>query len=680
MLQFDDSILELKGIGSKSAALFHKLQINTISDLLFYVPKRFEQFNPPLHLKQCRDQECVAIKGSLLNGSIRTKKSGRYVISRTAIKSEDMVLELLFFNMPYIQKVLLSGKEYIFYGTVQMEHEHYKMVQPKVYKEEEYHQLCEKLQPVYSLTKGLTNHAIQKAVSHALENVAFPEDFLTEDDLQQLSFFSLKKAIQIIHFPKEKEDWFEARRRLVFNEFFSFLLQMKQDDNESRNIPFPNPMIATADTVRLLEQLPFQLTNAQKRAWEEIEMDMQQNVCMNRLIQGDVGSGKTIIAVLALLMCAANNRQGCFMAPTEVLAKQHFDFINEITNQYHLIFKPVLLLGSMSAKEKKEAYIGIENGTYNIMIGTQALFQDKVHYQNLSLVITDEQHRFGVAQREALVNKGEAVHILVMSATPIPRTLAMIIYGGLKTSILNELPTGRIPIKNCVIANQKRHTAYQFMQKEIDKGRQVYIICPMVESNDDDELENVIDYTEKLKAVFPSKTMIAYLHGKMTLSEKNDIMNHFANHEIDILVSTTVIEVGINVPNATVMMIENAQRYGLSQLHQLRGRVGRGSEQSYCIFVNGREDNKISERLDILLKSNDGFTIADKDLSLRGPGDLFGIRQSGDFGFKIGDIYQDSSVLLAANEFLEHINKERLEQISTQLDLLQLNSVDFRTI
>ena len=443
-------------------------------------------------------------------------------------------------------------------------------------------------------------------------------------------------------------------------------------------------MISVADTLRLIEALPYQLTNAQHNVWNEIEQDLQQSVCMNRLVQGDVGSGKTIIAILALLMCAANNRQGCFMAPTEVLAKQHYDNIRELCKAYKLAIKPVLLLGSMSTKDKKEIQNGIQNGDYNVIIGTQALIQKKVQYKNLSLVITDEQHRFGVRQREALANKGDEVHVLVMSATPIPRTLAMILYGDLSTSVLNEMPVGRLPIKNCVIEPKLRNKSYQFIIDKIKKGRQAYIICPMVESNDDDELENVVDYTEKLKEIFPKDIILSYLHGKMTLKEKSDIMEHFANHEIDVLISTTVIEVGINVPNATVMMVENAGRYGLAQLHQLRGRVGRGKEQSYCIFITNKTDDKTMKRLNVLLESNDGFYIADKDLELRGPGDLFGIRQSGDLGFLIGDIYQDSNVLMLANSYVEQLlsnaGPDEISNITTIMNSLNMNSVDFRTI
>ena len=376
---------------------------------------------------------------------------------------------------------------------------------------------------------------------------------------------------------------------------------------------------------------------------------------MNRLIQGDVGSGKTILAVLALLMCAANGYQGAMMAPTEVLAVQHFETISSYVKKYGIAFRPVLLTGSMTAKEKREAYAKIASGEANLIIGTHALIQEKVEYKNLALVVTDEQHRFGVRQREMLASKGLYPHILVMSATPIPRTLAIILYGDLDISVIKELPKNRLPIKNCVVDTSYRKTAYHFMKKQIAQGRQCYVICPMVEENETTEAENVIDYTEQLQAEMGDTIKVQYLHGRMKQKEKDQIMEAFGKNEIQILVSTTVIEVGIDVPNATVMMIENAERFGLAQLHQLRGRVGRGSYQSYCIFISASKSKETKERLEILNKSNDGFFIASEDLRLRGPGDLFGIRQSGTLDFGLADVFQDAKLLQKANEAAEEL-------------------------
>ena len=408
----------------------------------------------------------------------------------------------------------------------------------------------------------------------------------------------------------------------------------------------------------VINNLGYQLTCAQMRTWKEIVADMTGEKVMARLVQGDVGSGKTIIAFLAMILAAQNGLQSALMVPTEVLAKQHFEAMSQLLEKNQLSFQPVFLSGSMTAKEKRIAYEKIASHEADFIIGTHALIQEKVEYAKLGLVITDEQHRFGVRQRESLEEKGNSVHTLVMSATPIPRTLAVILYGDLDISVIDELPSNRIPIKNCVVNTSYRNKAYVFMEKEVRNGHQVYVICPMVEENELIEAEDVLSYTEKLRSVFPEDICIEYLHGKMKPKEKNLIMERFLNNEIQILVSTTVVEVGVNVPNATVMMIENAERFGLAQLHQLRGRVGRSSLQSYCIMINSSDNQKNQKRLDILNHSNDGFHIASEDLKLRGPGDLLGVRQSGDLEFKIGDIYTDSRILQQASETVDKLMEE----------------------
>ena len=448
------------------------------------------------------------------------------------------------------------------------------------------------------------------------------------------------------------------------------------------------PMIETADAGRLMEALPYQLTSAQLKVWEEIKTDLVSGKSMNRLVQGDVGSGKTILAFLSLLMAVSNGYQGALMAPTEILARQHYEQMMKMTENYHLPFKPVLLTGSVSASGKKKLYEKIETGEANVVIGTHALIQEKANYRNLALVITDEQHRFGVKQREALSDKGGHAHVLVMSATPIPRTLAIILYGDLHLSVVDELPSDRLPIKNCVVNTGYRKKAYEFIEKEVANGHQVYVICPMVDASEEtDDIENVIDYSAKLKSELHDRIHVEYLHGKMKPAEKNRIMEAFSDGDIDVLVSTTVIEVGINVPNATVMMVENAERFGLAQLHQLRGRIGRGKDQSYCIFISGNDNQRSMDRLKILNRSNDGFYIAEEDLKLRGPGDLFGIRQSGVMEFKIADIYQDSSLLKKISITVDQILQEDNELSSPKyfsvrqfLNQNAVNFIDFRTI
>jgi ATP-dependent DNA helicase RecG len=382
---------------------------------------------------------------------------------------------------------------------------------------------------------------------------------------------------------------------------------------------------------------------------------------MNRLIQGDVGSGKTVLAILALLMAVKNGYQASFMVPTEVLAKQHYKSLTSLCTDFGISI--CLLVGSMTAKEKRETYDKIKTHQADIIIGTHALIQEKVEYDRLGLVITDEQHRFGVKQREALMNKGGNPHVLVMSATPIPRTLAIILYGDLDISIVDELPAKRLPIKNCVVDTNYRPSAYRFIDKQVAEGRQAYVICPMVEESEEVEAENVIEYTERIKEALVPNIAVEFLHGKMKPKDKNDVMERFANGEINVLVSTTVVEVGVNVPNATVMMVENSERFGLAQLHQLRGRVGRGEDQSYCIFVCGSSSKDAWERLEILNKSNDGFYIAGEDLKLRGPGDIFGIRQSGDMDFKLGDIFNDASLLKAAAKAVKSLKDKEVDSI-----------------
>ena len=425
----------------------------------------------------------------------------------------------------------------------------------------------------------------------------------------------------------------------------------------------------------LIKNLPYNLTSAQLRTWEEIKKDISSPKVMNRLIQGDVGSGKTIVAFLALITAALNGYQGALMAPTEVLARQHFEQLKETLEKNNIDLCPVILVGSMTAKEKRMVYQDIESGTADVIIGTHALIQDKVKYKNLALVVTDEQHRFGVRQREAISGKGSRPHTIVMSATPIPRTLAIIMYGDLDISIIDELPAGRRPIANCVVGKDYRYNAYNFIEKQVAQGRQVYIICPTVEYSEAVEGENVIEYADKLKQIFPPAINVSFLHGRMKPAEKNDIMEKFSKNEIQVLVSTTVVEVGVNVPNATVMMVENAERFGLAQLHQLRGRVGRGKFQSYCIFINGSEKKEPKDRLEILNKSNDGFFIANEDLKLRGPGDFFGVRQSGDFEFKIGDIMNDADTLKKAADAINLIESGELYVSDEEMEMMNTSKI-----
>ena len=678
----------IKGVGEKTAALFGKINVYTVDDLIRHYPRDYETYDAPVSIREVSAGSVQAIYGQIT--AIPNVKKVRNLSILNAVLTDDNgdSIQLTFFNMPFLKKVLKPGGFYLFRGLVQQRGTHKIMEQPRMFTWEEYQKKSGRLLPRYALTKGLTNQMVQKSVAQALEYYPPEKEYLPQSVLQKIPMLSHREAVNSLHFPENREELLAARNRIVFEEFFSFLLVLRKNKDLAAKTENHFPMYETADTVRFLEQLPFPLTKAQKKVWGELREDMGSPYAMNRLIQGDVGSGKTILAVLALLMCAANGYQGAMMAPTEVLAVQHFETISGYIEKYGIAFRPVLLTGSMTTKEKREAYAKIASGEANLIIGTHALIQEKVEYSSLALVVTDEQHRFGVRQRETLAAKGSEPHVLVMSATPIPRTLAIILYGDLKVSVIDELPANRLPIKNCVVGTAYRPKAYEFIAKEVAAGRQAYVICPMVEEGESEDLENVVDYTEKLRAVLPPSVQVAYLHGKMRPADKNRIMEEFAAKEIDVLVSTTVIEVGINVPNATVMMVENAERFGLAQLHQLRGRVGRGEFQSYCIFISTSEAKETMERLQILNHSNDGFHIASEDLKLRGPGDIFGIRQSGEFAFVLGDIYTDANILKEASDAVDQLlvsDPELTDDDSRALvnyfkEHTAVNVVDFRTI
>ena len=678
----------IKGVGEKTAALFGKINVYTVDDLIRHYPRDYETYDAPVSIRETSPGSVQAVYGQIT--AIPNVKKVRNLSILNAILKDDNgdSIQLTFFNMPFLKKVLKPGGFYLFRGLIQQRGTHKFMEQPRMFTWDEYIQKSGRLLPRYALTKGLTNQTVQKSVAQALEYYPPEKEYLPQVILQKYPMLSHREAVYALHFPESREELLTARNRMVFEEFFSFLLVLRKNKELAAKTENHFPMYETADTVRFLEQLPFPLTKAQKKVWGELREDMGSPYAMNRLIQGDVGSGKTILAVLALLMCAANGYQGAMMAPTEVLAVQHFETISGYIEKYGIAFRPVLLTGSMTAKEKREAYAKIASGEANLIIGTHALIQEKVEYSSLALVVTDEQHRFGVRQRETLAAKGSEPHVLVMSATPIPRTLAIILYGDLKVSVIDELPANRLPIKNCVVGTSYRPKAYEFIAKEVAAGRQAYVICPMVEEGESEDLENVVDYTEKLRAVLPPSVQVAYLHGKMRPADKNRIMEEFAAKEIDVLVSTTVIEVGINVPNATVMMVENAERFGLAQLHQLRGRVGRGEFQSYCIFISTSDTKETMERLQILNHSNDGFHIASEDLKLRGPGDIFGIRQSGEFAFVLGDIYTDANILKEASDAVEQLlvsdpeltDDDSLALVNYFKEHTAVNVVDFRTI
>ncbi len=649
-------ITALKGVGEKTAALFHRVGVDTVGELLSYYPRTYDLYEKPVTFANLEMERIQAVTGRI-GRMPDTKKAGRLAVTTVTLEEFGAYLHLNWFNMPFLRNTLRPGNTYIFRGKVQKKKGRMVMEQPEIYETDAYERLLDTMQPVYGLTAGLSNKTVTKAVRQALDELNLDPEYLPDRIRRDQELAEYNFALRSIHFPVRKEDLLLARKRLVFDEFFLFILALRRLREQTEMEKNECVIRPGAQTERLLASLPYALTGAQQRVWEEIQSDMAGETVMNRLIQGDVGSGKTVIAVLALAAAAECGYQGALMAPTEVLARQHAQSVEQMFQNCDVKAEIVLLTGSMTAKEKREAYGKIESGEAAIVVGTHALIQEKVRFFRLGLVVTDEQHRFGVRQRETLADKGLHPHVLVMSATPIPRTLAIIIYGDLDISVIDEMPKGRLPIKNCVVDESWRPNAYRFLEKEVDAGRQVYIICPMVEENPELEIENVVDYTKKLRGSLNPSIVIEYLHGKMKAAQKNEIMERFAAGEIQVLVSTTVIEVGVNVPNATVMMVENAERFGLAQLHQLRGRVGRGKHQSYCIFISGSDSKDTKKRLEILNKSNDGFYIASEDLKLRGPGDLFGIRQSGSLEFKIGDIFTDAKVLQAASEEAAKLQK-----------------------
>ncbi|MBS7008226.1 ATP-dependent DNA helicase RecG [Anaerostipes sp.] len=651
----DTNIQCLKGVGEKTYKGFQKLGVETVDSLITMYPKYYLTYEDPVFLSELTAGERAAVQVRITSDVNIRYVRGLKIVSCLG-KDSSGTMTFTWFNMPYLKKQIHRGEDYIFVGTPVFKNGRLLMEHPEIFHEEDYKAKQETLQPVYPLTSGITNKTVSKAVGQTEEYIRSIREYLPDQVLSKSRFMDYSQAIWNVHFPKDKKTLIEAKKRLIFDEFFIFMAGMnlmKQEQREEEN-RYRIPVCSEVD--RLTASLPYELTGAQKKALSEMQEDLMGEKVMNRLVQGDVGSGKTILAVILLLMCAKAGYQGVLMAPTEVLASQHYETFLELLGPFGI--SVALLTGSVKAKEKREIYQGIKNHEYDIVIGTHALIQDAVEYDQLALVITDEQHRFGVRQREILSKKGEEPHVLVMSATPIPRTLAIIMYGDLDVSIIDELPSSRLPIKNCVVNQSYRPNAYRFMERQVTEGRQVYIICPMVEESEAMEGENVVQYANMLKGQFPPSVHIGVLHGKMKPKEKQKIMEEFSERRIDILVSTTVIEVGVNVPNATVMMVENAERFGLAQLHQLRGRVGRGEHQSYCIFMSGAKKKETMERLEVLNKSNDGFFIANEDLKLRGPGDFFGVRQSGMMDFVLADIYTNADLLKQASDAVHQLCEE----------------------
>lgn len=655
-MNLTSQITKVKGVGEKTAKTFEKLNIFTVEDVLFHFPRNYFRYPEAITVEEIENlQESMFAIRAIVKKSPASRNGRNMNITTLTIGEAPKKLELVWFRSPYVKNQLQPGKEYVFFGKMVVKNKRWVMEQPVIYAPSKYAENAGKLQPVYALTAGVTNNLLIKTVKTVLSDVDLIADYIPADVRKRYGLCEYNYALKQIHFPDTMENLIEARRCLVFHEFFVFIMGIQyQKEKKAKEL---NGFTFAKDgfVEDCIKQLPYPLTNAQKRTLDDIQRDMDSPYVMQRLVQGDVGSGKTIVAFLAMARCAHSGYQSAIMAPTEVLARQHYEGFQKMCKDFGLDFPIVLLTGSMKVKEKREAYAKLEACPNALVVGTHALIQEKAVYSNLALVITDEQHRFGVKQRDVFMEKGKMPHVLVMSATPIPRTLAIIIYGDLDISVIDEVPAQRLPIKNCVVDIGYRPKAYDFIVNQVNAGHQAYVICPLVEDTENMEGKNATDYSQELSEILPSHIQVGLLHGKMKNDKKNEVMEAFARNEIQVLVSTTVVEVGVNVPNATVMMIENADRFGLAQLHQLRGRVGRGDAQSYCIMINTSNSKNAKKRLEILNKSNDGFFIASEDLKLRGPGDFFGIRQSGDLAFDIGDIYQDATELQDAAESVREI-------------------------
>lgn len=662
-------LIKIKGVGDKTKKILEKIGIYNSDDLFSYYPYKYIKYVKTdliseyirLNLNNNDNdgylKEIIGIRAEILQSPLNSYNK-KMTFSRAKICDGFDELNVIWFNSPYLSKTLFTNVKYIFFGKLSYKNNMYILEHPVFYKEEEFNKLINGIMPIYKLSKGITNKSIYKYINYVVDDYLSNNDintveYLSCDILKKYNFIDRKKATKLIHAPQNEQDIENSKNRLILDEFIFFLSTVNKMKRYYKNSS--DFLYETDNNIYdyFLSKLPYKLSVDQEKCINEIIDDIKCGKVVNRLIQGDVGCGKTVISAFFMYLSFKNSYQSAIMAPTEVLAKQHYETLTDMFKEFKNKPNIVCLTSGLTSKEKKKIYEDIKSGETDIIIGTHAIIQKDVIYNNLSMVIIDEQHRFGVNQRTELINKGKTPHTLVMSATPIPRTLAVILYGDLDISTIKTMPSGRLGIKNAVINKNDRKKAYDFIYKQIKEGRQAYIICSMVEENEDIDAEDVISYANKLKKYFGSYANVAYIHGKMSKDEKDEIMVDFKNNKINILVSTTVIEVGINVPNATVMLIEDAQRFGLSTLHQLRGRVGRGEFQSYCMFVLTSDNETARKRLEIISGSNDGFHIANEDLKLRGGGELFGTQQSGNMSFNIADIYKNSDILSVAKKICD---------------------------
>ena len=643
MVDLDKDVKYVKTVGPNRVKLLNKLNIYTLKDLIEYYPRDYEDRSKPKNLYECTDGEEVLIE-AMPTGRISEMHKGRMTISRLIVKDQTGTCYITWFNQGYLRDKFQPGRMYRFFGKISNKNGRLEMNSP-VYDEIDQSKNTGKIIPIYPLTYELKQTTLRRIIENGLLEVKgqLPET-LPEYILKENNLWDINNTIERIHFPVEFSDFNKARERLVFEELLTTqlaLLKLKNNyEHETDGIQFSKD-VYMSDVINIL---PFKLTKAQLRVLEEIDRDMESNKPMNRLLQGDVGSGKTVVAMIAAYKAVKSGYQATIMAPTAILASQHLESFQGILEE--LGIRTELLISSVTKKKKAEILEKLQNGEIDILIGTHAILEENVVFKNLGLVVTDEQHRFGVKQRGTIAAKGQNPDVIAMSATPIPRTLALILYGDLDISIIDELPPNRKKIETYAVRKNMEERVNNFIRKQITEGRQAYIVCPLVEENEDMEgLQSVIELAERYQKETFSEYKVAYLHGKMKPKEKDEIMERFKNGEIQILIATTVIEVGVNVPNSSIMVVENAERFGLAQLHQLRGRVGRGEYQSYCILKYEGNSETIRQRMKVMCDTNDGFIISEKDLELRGSGDFFGTEQHGLPEFKIANLFEDIAVL-----------------------------------
>ncbi len=667
MNEIKSSVKYLKGVGPKKSQLLNRLCIETIEDLLYYFPRCYEDRRETKKIKDTIDGEKANLELELDSEPSTYKPNSKLTITTVMAKDETGVVELAWFNQAYVGKQLKKGDKIKLNGKVKLSGMIVQIQNPIYIKSDEKSDKMGKILPIYNLTESLKNNEMIKIVETALDDyLGFVDNSIPDYITERFKLLDIHTALKNIHFPTNRNAYIMSRNRLAFEELFTlqiglFLLK-NRTANETEYIEFSE----SSELKDFLSSLPFELTNAQKNVFEEISRDMRSKKQMNRLVQGDVGSGKTVIAVLAMFKAFKSGYQSVMMAPTEILAQQHLESIGQLFEPFGI--KCELLASSVTKKNKEKIIEKVKAGEIDILIGTHALIEDYVEFKNLGLAITDEQHRFGVKQRAKLSSKGKSPDILIMTATPIPRTLALIVHGDLDVSIIDELPPGRKAIKTYVRNEQNRDEIYEFVREQVNEGRQVYVVCPLVEESETSSIKSATEIYEDLSEGEFKDFKVSLLHGKMKPKEKDKIMIEFKNNETDIMISTTVIEVGVNVPNASIMIIENSERFGLAQLHQLRGRIGRGEYQSFCILMNEGKGKIAKQRMDIMEKTNDGFLISEKDLEIRGPGEFFGIRQHGLPELKISQFPRDMKILKAAQdtslEILEKDPKLELEEHS----------------